>query len=236
MAAPQFLLTGASSGIGAAIAARLAGSGRRVLAVGRNRGTLEALCGRLGAAVEPVVLDLEDGAAVEAFAQARLAARPALDGLIHCAGAMIPGELGAIAPEELERMLAVNFRAAFLLTNRLVPALVAARGQIVFVNSSAGRDAAAGRSAYAASKFALRALADAARLELNPRGVRVASIYPGRTATPVMESLYAQEGRAYDPGLLLQPDDVAAAVLSVIEAPEHAEITEICLRPRFKSY
>lgn len=236
MAGPLFVVTGASSGIGAAIATRLAGSGRRVVALGRNRVALETLRERCGDALEVRDVDLEDDRALEACAQALLVAHPALDGLVHCAGVIRPGELGTVPPADLDRMLAVNFRAPFVLTNRLVPALAAARGQLVFVNSSAGLEASAGRAAYAASKFALRALADAARLELNARGVRVASVYPGRTASPGMDALFAQEGREYDPALLLQPDDIARAVLGVIDAPGHVEITEICMRPRHKSY
>jgi NADP-dependent 3-hydroxy acid dehydrogenase YdfG len=236
MDAAPFVLTGASSGIGAAIAEQLVASGRQVIGVGRRREPLAALAERVGPGFDFHVLDLCDEEALYSFVENRLAAYPALGGLIHCAGLVVPGELGSVSPADLDQTMNVNFRAPFLLTNLLASRLAAARGQLVFVNSSAGLRASGGNAAYCASKFALRALADAARLELNARGVRVASIYPGRTATPTMERLYAAQGLDYDPALLLQPSDVAAAVLNIIEAPEHAEITDISLRPRLKSY
>lgn len=234
---PQiYIVTGASSGIGAAIAAGLVATGRQVLAVGRRAAVLDDLAARLGSSLRVHPVDLEDETAVNAFADETIDNYAALHGLIHCAGIIVPGDLGCVSTRHLDRMLAVNFRAPFLLTNRLIEPLVAARGHLLFVNSSAGLHASAGRSAYVASKFALRGLADAARLELNARGIRVASVYPGRTATPGMADLFAQEGRHYDAKALLQPEDVAAAVIGIIDAPDNAEITEISIRPRTKSY
>ena len=233
---PIFIVTGATSGIGAAITAQLAASGRRVLAVGRNAAALDELSARLGPRVESRVLDLCDDDALAAFAERVAVEYALLDGLVHCAGILVPEALGAVSPGHLDQMLAVNFRAPFLLTNRLVEPLAAAHGHLVFINSSVGLQATSGRSAYVASKFALRGLADAARIELNHRGIRVTSLYPGRTATPGMSALVAREGRHYDPDALLQPEDVAQAVLGAINAPANAEITDIGLRPRTKSY
>jgi NADP-dependent 3-hydroxy acid dehydrogenase YdfG len=236
MSTAPFVLTGASSGIGAAVAEQLVASGRRVIGISRNQDALAAMAARLGPKFEYHSVDLSDDRALEAFVDGRLAAHSSIAGLIHNAGLIMRGHLGSIAAATLDSMLRVNFRAPFLLTSMLLPRLKAERGHLVFINSSAGLHAAAGNAAFCASKFALRALADAARLELNQHGIRVASIYPGRTATPTMERLYADEGRDYRPELLLQPADVAAAVLNIIDAPEHAEITDVRLRPRVKSY
>ena len=236
MRCPVFIVTGATSGIGAAITARLAASQRRVLAVGRNTIALDALRSRLGSLVEGHALDLCDEAALEEFAARVAGDHPQLDGLVHCAGINLPERLGAVTTANLDHMLNLNFRAPFLLTNRLVEPLAAAGGTLVFLNSSVGLRATPGRSAYVASKFALRGFADAARLDLNERGVRVASIYPGRTATPGLAELVAGEGGHYDADALLQPEFVADAVLGVIDAPANAEITDIALRPRTKSY
>ena len=230
------VVTGASSGIGEAVAARLVASGRHVLGVARSTATLEALRARLGPRFEPHPLDLADPAAIDAWLDRLTQTHTRLRGLIHCAGVIVPGVLGSVAEADLERMMAVNFQGPYLLTNRLVPLLEAAGGDLIFINSSAALQPAAGRSAYTASKCALRALADTARIELNPRGIRVASIYPGRTATPGMDALFAGEKRAYDPALLLQPGDIAAEVIRIIDSPPHAEIMDVTLRPRAKSY
>ncbi len=236
MRRPVFIVTGATSGIGAAIVASLAATNRRVLAVGRNAAVLDALADRFGPLVAAHELDISDDAALAAFAEGVASAHPLLDGLVHCAGVIIPEDLGAVSTANLDHMLAVNFRAPFVLTNRLIEPLAAARGTLLFINSSVGLTATAGRTAYVASKFALRGLADSARLELNHRGIRVASVYPGRTATPGMAALVAHEGGSYDAGALLQPEDVADAVLGIISAAANAEITDIALRPRTKSH
>lgn len=236
MSTAPFVLTGASSGIGAAIAEQLIASDHQVIGIGRRPDALAALRARLGSGFEFRVVDLLDDEALDSFVASDLAAHPRIDGLIHCAGLTVRGELGSMSVATLDAMMGVNFRAPFLLTKLLIPRLVAARGHLVFINSSAGLRASEGNAAFCASKFALQALADAARLELNRHGVRVASVYPGRTATPTMERLYATEGREYQPALLLQPTDVAAAVLGIIDAPEQAELTDISLRPRVKSY
>jgi NADP-dependent 3-hydroxy acid dehydrogenase YdfG len=89
--------------------------------------------------------------------------------------------------------------------------------------------------AYAATKHALKALADALRQEVNADGVRVISVYPGRTATPLQEVLHAQEGKPYFPERLLQPRDVAAAVLHALGMDRTAEVTDIRVRPMLSS-
>jgi NADP-dependent 3-hydroxy acid dehydrogenase YdfG len=103
---------------------------------------------------------------------------------------------------------------------------------VVFVNSSAGfHPARAGWAAYSASKHALRALADGLRDEVNRQGVRVITIFPGRTATAMQEEVHRYEGRDYDPERFLQPRDVAAAVLSSLALPRTAEVTDLHIRP-----
>jgi NADP-dependent 3-hydroxy acid dehydrogenase YdfG len=118
-----------------------------------------------------------------------------------------------------------------VLTRLCLPALRASHGQVVFVNSTQGIAAGRGVGAYAASKHALRALADSLRQEVNADGVRVLSVYPGRTATPLQAAVFAAEGRAYAPEALMQPEDVAAMVLAAVTLPRTAEVTEIMMRP-----
>jgi NADP-dependent 3-hydroxy acid dehydrogenase YdfG len=223
------LVTGAGSGIGRAIARSLAGAGGRVLLLGRDAARLRATAADARGA-EVVALDLAAGAeAVAAALAPRLPARLAV--LVHAAGAHRLGPVEATDPAALDALLAVNLRAPLALTRLCLPALRAARGQVVFVNSSQGLAAGPGAGAYAASKHALRALADSLRGEVNAEGVRVLSVYPGRTATPLQAAVHAQEGRAYDPGALMQPEDVAAMVLAALTLPRTAEVTDIMMRP-----
>jgi short-subunit dehydrogenase len=110
------------------------------------------------------------------------------------------------------------------------------KGQIVFLNSTAGLRARANASQYAATKHALKAVADSLREEVNPAGVRVLSLFLGRTATPMQASVFAAERREYNPGILMQPEDVAEVVVNALALSRRAEITEITMRPAIKSY
>jgi NADP-dependent 3-hydroxy acid dehydrogenase YdfG len=110
------------------------------------------------------------------------------------------------------------------------------RGQIVFINSSAALSIAPGRGYYTATQYALRALADALRQEVNADDVPARNVYPGRTATPRTERLFAKEARPYQPDVLMQPEDIAAIVLSALALDWTAEVTDIAIRPMKKTY
>jgi NAD(P)-dependent dehydrogenase (short-subunit alcohol dehydrogenase family) len=154
-----------------------------------------------------------------------------LDLLVHAAGSVALGTTAEAPVRDLDHQYRSNVRVPFLLTQALLPLLRAARGQVVFVNSGAGLDARAGWGAYAASKHALRAMANALREEEQPHGIRVLSVYPGRTATPMQEAVHRMEGREYDPERFLQPEDVAIQVATAIELPERAAVLDLSIRP-----
>jgi len=135
----------------------------------------------------------------------------------------------------LDRQYAANVRGPLLLTQRLLPRLMQPRGQIVVINSSAGLSTAPSRGQYSATQHALKCLTDTLRLEVNDQNVRVMSVYPGRTATPLIEALCAKEGKPYRPELLLQPEDVAAIVIHALALPWTAEVTDISIRPMKKT-
>ena len=126
----------------------------------------------------------------------------------------------------------VNLLAPAVLTRLCLPALREARGTVVFVNSGAGLAAHPQWSAYAASKFGLRALADSLRAEEQPHGVRVTTVYPGRTATPMQQKVHAQEGKEYDPSAWVDPATVVDAILHVLDLPDDATISDLTIRPR----
>jgi len=226
------LVTGASSGIGRALARALAREGALLALVGRRP---EALDGVGAERVERYRADLAVDADIE-----QLAARVGedfgrLDLLIHSAGAISLGPLESAPVEDLDRQYRVNVRGPYALTQALLPAIKSSRGQVVFVNSSAMFSARAGVGAYAATKAALKALADSLRDEVNGDGVRVLSVFPGRTASPMQEALHEAQGQDYRPERLLQPDDVATAVISALRQPRTAEVTDISIRPFLKS-
>ena len=227
------LITGASAGIGRAIAVVLAREGVAVHLMARRPAPLAIVAEEIAASGGTASVwcgDMGDEAAVRAVAAGVIAAGP-LDVLIHSAGVIAIGPVAEAAVAELDRQWRINVRGPFLLTQLLLPGIRARRGQIVFVNSSAGLSAAPGVSQYAATKHALKAIADSLRAEVNRDGVRVVSVYPGRTATPMQEALHRAEGKAYDPAALMQPEDVAAVVLSALRLPPTAEVTDLRVRP-----
>jgi NAD(P)-dependent dehydrogenase (short-subunit alcohol dehydrogenase family) len=133
---------------------------------------------------------------------------------------------------DLDLQYAINVRAPYAVTQRLLPLLAAARGQIVFINSSVGLTAKRSDvGQYAATKHALKAITDSLREEVNPKGIRILAVYLGRTATPMQESICRKEGRVYHPETLLQPEDVASVVLQALMLPPTAEVTDISIRP-----
>ena len=220
------LLTGAGSGIGELLARDLLERGDDVLVVARSAQRAEEMAAALPGA-RPLVADLASPATVEAL---DLPAR--LDSVVHAAGVV---ELGAVADLSVQawtEQLQVNLVAPAVLTRVALPALRAARGTVVLVNSGAGLFAHPQWSAYAASKHGLRAFADSLRGEEAAHGVRVSSVYPGRTATPMQEKVHAQEGKEYDADDWVRPSTVAAAILHVLDLPGDATIPDLTVKPR----
>ena len=141
------------------------------------------------------------------------------------------GAVSALSVDDWATQLRVNLVAPAALTRVALPALRAARGTVVFVNSGAGLHAHPQWSAYAASKHGLRALADSLRAEEAGSGVRVCSVYPGRTATAMQEKVHAQEGKPYDAADWIRPETVAEAIVRVVDLPRDATIPDLTVRP-----
>lgn len=221
------LVTGAGSGIGRACAAALAEDGHRVLLVGRRLALLETAAATMPDALA-VAADLATDAGIGAVADALPGC---LDMLIHAAGAFRYGPLAETPMAAWQAMDAVNLHGPFALTARCLPALRRAGGTIVFINSTAALRGGPNAGAYAAGKSALRAATDVLRQEVNPLGIRVLSIFPGRTDTPMQDDVLAAEGRTADRRTLLAPSDVAAMVSAALRLPRRAEVTDITIRP-----
>jgi NADP-dependent 3-hydroxy acid dehydrogenase YdfG len=232
------VVTGASGGIGRAIAVALSRQGVRLCIVGRDPIKLAdtAAVVRQFSKVTEFQIDLTGEENLQPLLQ-HLETVGRLDLLVHSAGMIHQSRMESAHIKNLDLQYATNVRAPYLVTQHLLPLLTTAQGQIVFVNSSVGLSAKRPEvGQYGATKHALKAIADSLREEVNPKGIRVLSVYLGRTATPMQEALYQQEGMAYHPETLLQPEDVASVVVQVLMLPPTAEVTDISIRPMQKSY
>lgn len=190
------VVTGASSGIGRAIALGLAENGAEVCLVARRRETLQALaeraCGN-GAHAHVCCTDVTRDEDLRALAQRVDNEFGKLDILVLCGGAIVHGPLERASLADFDLQYRSNVRAHYALTQFMLPLLRKAHGQIVFINSSAGLRSSATGGQFSATQHALRSIADSLRDEVNGDGVRVLSIYPGRTATPRIAALFEKK-------------------------------------------
>jgi NADP-dependent 3-hydroxy acid dehydrogenase YdfG len=220
---PTAMITGAAGGLGSAIATALAPTHTLFLA-GRPSARLDEVAEQFGATTWPI--DLEDVDDIPAVLEPIVE----LDVLIHNAGVAYPGRVAESTVDEWRATMSVNVVGAVALTLVLLPALRAAGGHVVFINSGAGINASPGLASYSASKFALRGFADSLRND--EPSLRVTSVHPGRIATVMQEGLVAHEGGDYDPSRYLQPETVAKVVADAVNAPPDAHIHEVIVRPR----
>jgi len=218
------LVTGASRGVGRAIAVSLAAAGAIVCAVSRTGKGAPFV---EDPAIEAFAVDLTVDEDVETLVATVAQRLGNVSILVHAAGIYIPGRLDSAQVADLDAQYRVNLRAPYVLTQRVLPALRATAGHVVFINSTTSGRAGVGQ--YAATKFGLRAFADSLREELNPDGVRVTTIHLGRTATDMQMAVHQAEGRPFDPGRLIQPEDVASTVLHAISLPRTAQLSEVWL-------
>lgn len=231
------VVTGASSGIGKTIASGLAEKGASVGLVGRNVGELENLADSLRTYSQRVQLykvDLNLDNDIEKLREHIENDFGRLDILVHSAGVLSIAPLESSRISDFDWQYRINVRAPGLLTQKVLPLLKTQKGQIVFINSSVGLVSKKNNSQYAATKHALKALADSLRDEVNPLGIRVLSIFPGRTATPMQEMIFKWEGKDYPADRLLQPQDVASIMIHALSLPRTAEVTDISIRPMKK--
>lgn len=218
------LISGASRGIGEAIARLLHARGFRVGLLARDEGRLRALAAELG---EGALALPGDVGRLEDWQRAVRALEEAFGGLevlVNNAGIGVMKPLGELGEEEFRQVLEVNLVGPFLGLKAALPALLASRGVVVNIGSLAGKNPFKGGAAYNASKFGLLGLMGAAMLELREAGVRVVNILPGSVDTGFA-------GNTPGASWKLSPADVAQAVLFALEMPEGALVSEIELRP-----
>lgn len=226
---PTHLITGAGSGIGAAVARRLRDRGDDLVLLARDAGRAKELAA-LHPGARTLVGDLGNPDRLSwAFGQQPMP--ESLDSLLHIAGVVELGNIGDLTPKAWHFQLNANLVAPAELTRLMLPQLRVARGHVVFVNSGAGLSASAQWGAYAASKHGLKALADSLRHEEHGNGVRVTSVYPGRTASPMQAKVHQQEGKEYDAARWIDPESVATTILMAIDLPRDAEVNDLTVRP-----
>lgn len=247
---PIALVTGASRGIGRAVAEVL-GRDHHVLVGATTEEGAEAVVAELPSA-EPFVADVTDpDQLAAAIARAGLggadegvddgvvegatggapdgAGRPRLDVLVHSAGIWAKSDIADADRDEWARLLDVNVISVVDLTRRMLPALREAGGTVVAINSGSGYHSGPGLGLYSASKFALRAVTDALREE--ERGVvRVSSVHPGRVDTDMQVQIMGEDG--YDGSKYVHVDSIAAAVRLCVDATDDCIVEEVTVRPR----
>lgn len=222
-----YLITGATRGIGRAVVDELAGED--LILAARDGDTLDALCKSLRSA-RPMPVDLAQPEAIAA-AVGRAGLPGRLDGIVHSAGINRLGRIEDLEPAAWTEQFAVNVTAIAELTRLVLPALRQARGTVVFVNSASGRRVAnSGAGAYAATKFALVAVADALRIE--EPDVRVTTVFPGRVGTDMQRQLRAYEGGEYRAEDYLRPETVAKIIADALRLPGDATLADAMVVPR----
>jgi NADP-dependent 3-hydroxy acid dehydrogenase YdfG len=231
------VVTGASSGIGKAIALGLAAQGAKLCLIGRDLASLYSVVDSVkmtAPCVRSYQIDLTNDDDIQKLRMCIQRDFGQVDILIHSAGAFTMGMIESASVKDLDQLYKTNVRAPYLLTQILLPMIKSHRGQIIFINSSVGLNAKANVSQYAATKHALKAIADSLRAEVSTCGIRVLSIYPGRTATPMQAAVHEMEGKEYKPEQFMQPDDIATMIINALSLPRSAEVTDIHIRPFIK--
>ena len=219
------LVTGASNGIGRAIAAMLRDEGLDVIAVGRDAVALASLNSECGAI--PFAADVRD-----ADAMARVFAEYEIDVLVNNAGVLLArGPFQTAEVASLEEMIAVNFTAPLRLARLALPGMIARKlGHLVFIGSSAGRTPHPDIAAYAATKAAVSHFCDSLRGDLLGTGARVTEIAPGRARSKLYRDtigLDAVDAELYDGVDPIEPEDIAELVATVLAMPARVDVTRI---------
>jgi NADP-dependent 3-hydroxy acid dehydrogenase YdfG len=218
-----FLITGASSGIGAATARRASAEGWRVVLAARSRERLDALAAELGGAERALAVgcDVSEWEDQQRMVEQALSAFERIDAVFANAGFGGPRGFLEDTPEHWREMVLTNVYGAALTLRATIPALKSSCGHLLLTSSVAGRRALPG-SMYSCTKHAVTAMGEAARQDLHGSGIRVTLIEPGMTDTPFFDNR---------PTNGLQDDDIARAVMYAVSQPPHVDVNEILVRP-----
>jgi NADP-dependent 3-hydroxy acid dehydrogenase YdfG len=231
------VVTGAGSGVGQAVALKLARAGWRVAVIGRRASTLEETLARAGAAREQLLAcpcDIGDSKAVAQMGQEVLSQLGSVEVLVNAAGTNAPKRaLEVLSLEDYHQMIDTNLNGAYYVTQAFLPHMRARRsGTIIHIVSDAGKQASPKAGpAYVMSKFGLAGLTQSINAEERANGIRACAIFPGDIDTPLLDkrpSPPSAEARTR----MLQADDLAECVWLAVSLPPHAVVEELIIRPR----
>ena len=228
------VVTGASSGIGKACCYALAKAGVIVCLLGRNLNELtkiESEIKELSPLSKSIQVDLFSDEEIDEAVSRIKKEFNIVHLLVHSAGIYSIGAVKEAPVHDFDDLYKINVRAPYLLTQKLLSLVDKKLGQIVFINSTVAMDAKSNLSQYCATKFALKALADSLRIEINSEGIKVLTIYPGRTASPMQEKVCEYEGIEYNEANMIQAEELAELLVSTLKMSRNSEITDISLRP-----
>lgn len=233
------MVTGASSGIGAAVAKMLSEEGARVVLAARREDALREVQPELEASEGSVVhtTDVTDRGQMGALVERAEAELGPVDALVNCAGVMYFTLMKNVRAEEWERTVEVNCKGALNCVGAVLPGMLErGRGHIVTISSDAGRVAFPGLAVYSASKFFVEALSKGLRLETAGTGLKVTTVQPGNVATDLLElsgdeEALEQYGQPTE-SKVLDPEDVARAVVYALSQPDHVAVNEVLVEPR----
>ena len=235
---PIALVTGASSGIGRAVARRLCDRGMRVAGCARRHERLEQLADELGDRFLPVRCDLTSLDQIDRMFAAITSRWGGLDILVNNAGFGRKAPLLAFEPEIWRDILAVNVLALSVCTQKVIESMRrrGVAGHVIHISSMSAHRVPGGSGMYSASKFAVRSLTESLRQELREAGsdIRISSISPGFVETEFAERYHGDEAAAratYAQYPVLQPTDIADAVQFILEAPAHVQYHDLLVRP-----
>ncbi|KXG84958.1 SDR family oxidoreductase [Agrobacterium bohemicum] len=226
-------ITGAASGIGLECARTLLAEGATVVLIDRAKDKLEALCAELGDKAKPLVVDLLNGPEVSAMLPRILEIAGGLDIFHANAGAYVGGPVAEGDPDAWDRMLNLNINAAFRSVHAVLPYMIAQKsGDILFTSSIAGVVPVVWEPIYTASKFAVQAFVHSTRRQVAPHGVRVGAVLPGPVVTALIDDWpKAKLEDALANGSLMQPKEVADAVLFMLSRPRNITIRDLVILP-----
>jgi len=226
-------ITGAASGIGLACARSLIAQGATVVLIDRAADRLASVCAELGPRARPLACDLLDPAQNSGLLPRILALAGGLHIFHANAGAYVGGPVQDGDPDAWDRMLNLNLNAAFRSVHAVLPHLIAQKqGDVVFTSSIAGLVPVVWEPIYTASKFAVQAFVHTTRRQLAPHGVRVCAVAPGPVVTALLDDWpKAKMDEALASGSLMQPEEVAEAVLFMLTRPRHVTVRDLVILP-----
>ena len=226
-------VTGAASGIGLACSRAMLAEGAQVVLIDRAADRLAALCDELGPRAHPLALDLMDGPAVSGMLPRILELAGGLDILHANAGAYVGGPVAEGDPDVWDRVLNLNVNAAFRTVHAVLPHMIAQKsGDILLTSSIAGIVPVLWEPVYTASKFAVQAFVATVRRQVMTSGVRVGAVCPGPVVTALLDDWpQAKLDEAMAQGSLMQPEEVAEAVLFMLTRPRNVTIRDLVILP-----